>query len=267
MPSLEGWLERLDARHRNAFESREFLKAVRALSARYVERREALPNRAVFDSAGKRAAFAAFYGPLHFLTTREVVRGIGAGARDITTIVDLGCGTGAASAAWALECPSRPAVIGIDRDRWALGEAADTWRHFGLAGRPIQGDLAGRGATRLLRSALRRASGSGSPRHIGILAAWTINEMNEAARDRLLPELVAAVRSGASILVLEPLARLAAPWWDNWTSSFLQNDPGSRFARNDTWRVQTPLPPTLAETSEAAGFRREALTARSLYVA
>ena len=58
----------------------EFLKAIRALSARYVERRGALPDRSPLDSAGKRAAFAGFYAPLHFLTVRAVIGGAGRAA-------------------------------------------------------------------------------------------------------------------------------------------------------------------------------------------
>src|SRR5207247_822586 len=60
---LDQWLEALGARHRSSFTSSEFLKALRALSARYVERRGALPARSPLDTAGKRAAFAAFYAP------------------------------------------------------------------------------------------------------------------------------------------------------------------------------------------------------------
>jgi hypothetical protein len=73
------WIDTLQTRHRAALTSSEFLKAVRALSARYVERRSTLRDRSPLDSAGKRAAFAAFYAPLHFLTAREIVRAIARG--------------------------------------------------------------------------------------------------------------------------------------------------------------------------------------------
>ena len=160
---LDGWLAALHERHRSALTSAEFLKALRALSARYVERRAELAGRSPLDSAGKRAAFAAFYAPLHFLTTREIVRALGLaperagtsahGARRTvidppkdgrTTralIVDLGCGTGVASAAWARAQGGSPALLGIDSHPWALAEARWNWRKLGLKGETRRSDL------------------------------------------------------------------------------------------------------------------------------
>src|SRR5215210_1390656 len=54
----------------------ETARALRALSSCYVERRSKLAAGGALDTAGKRAAFALFYGPLHFLVTREVVRAL-----------------------------------------------------------------------------------------------------------------------------------------------------------------------------------------------
>ena len=51
----------------------EFLRAARALSARYVETRRTLPDRSPLDSAGKRAAFALLFGPIHFAAVAGVV--------------------------------------------------------------------------------------------------------------------------------------------------------------------------------------------------
>jgi len=73
---LGAWLTALQDRHRSSLTSAEFLKALRALSARYVERRSQLRDRSPLDSAGKRAAFAAFYAPLHFVTTQAVLRAL-----------------------------------------------------------------------------------------------------------------------------------------------------------------------------------------------
>ena len=53
--------------------------------------------------AGKRAAFALFYSPLHFVLTGHVVRELDAARPAPRKILDLGCGTGAAGAAWAIE--------------------------------------------------------------------------------------------------------------------------------------------------------------------
>ena len=52
---VHDWLGALVARHTSTLSRAEFLKAVRALSARYVERRQELPRRSPVDSAGKRA--------------------------------------------------------------------------------------------------------------------------------------------------------------------------------------------------------------------
>jgi hypothetical protein len=61
-------------------------------------------TNARLDSAGKRAAFAAFYAPLHFLTMRAIVQELvvadSTPVTHIDTIVDLGCGTGVAGGRW-----------------------------------------------------------------------------------------------------------------------------------------------------------------------
>ena len=121
------WIDALVERHTASLTRPELLKAIRALSARYVERRHDLPGRSPLDSAGKRAAFASFYAPLHFFTTQLIVRELPA-RRPIATIVDLGCGTGVASAAWARSLANPPALSGVDRHPWAVEEARWTWR-------------------------------------------------------------------------------------------------------------------------------------------
>src|SRR3954464_12502113 len=91
------WLGALEARHLASLTPSEAARALRALSSCYVERRARLAAGGALDSAGKRAAFALFYAPLHFLVTREVVRAVDA-APGIVALTDLGCGTGAAGA-------------------------------------------------------------------------------------------------------------------------------------------------------------------------
>ena len=117
------WFAALERRHLDTLEFREVRKALQALSSLYVERRGRLGAGAALDSAGKRAAFALFYGPLHFLLIRAIVREVNAGAKPPRVIVDLGCGTGVAAAAWALECAPKPAIEGVDVSGWAAGEA------------------------------------------------------------------------------------------------------------------------------------------------
>src|SRR4029079_7713771 len=116
------WIGSLAAPHQTPFSRPEFLKAAPALSARYGELRAFLHARWPLDSAGKRAAFASFYTPLHLLTTKAIVQALR--PAPVERIVDLGCGTGAASGGWALAQTQRPPdILGIDRNGWALTEA------------------------------------------------------------------------------------------------------------------------------------------------
>jgi SAM-dependent methyltransferase len=250
----DAWLAALIERHTRQFTRPEFLKAVRALSARYVERRADLAHRPPTDSAGKRAAFAAFFAPLHFVTIRALAPRLGVSNRDLGEIVDLGCGTGTASAGWAVTQPNPPAILGLDRDAWALDEAAWNWRTLGLQGRTRRVDL-GRAVPEL--AAPRRESRT----RRAMLAAWSANELSDDARAGLLTALLAAADNGDDVLVVEPIARRAAPPGGRWADAW-----GARGGRADEWKVEGALPSALAEISEAAGFRRDALAARTLWL-
>ena len=93
------------------------------MSSAYVERREsALADHKALDGAGKRAAFALYYGPIHYLLVRHIVEELGI-APERGTIVDLGCGTGVAGAAVATSATTRLPVVGIDTHPWTLDEA------------------------------------------------------------------------------------------------------------------------------------------------
>ena len=257
-------MQALETRHTREMRRQDLLKAIRALSVRYVERRAEIGTRSPVDSAGKRAAFAAFFAPLHFLIAREIVRAIGREMTPGARLLDLGCGTGIASAAWSLEFGSGSSILGIDRDRWALAEADWNWHQMGLRGRSRQDDLV-RHATDAIRPRTDAAGRSKDrPRHVphGIVAGWSVNELAPDARHALLNAFTRLAQSGAAILVIEPIARRASPWWTEWANAFRRLG-----GRDHEWRFETPLPQRLAELSEAAGFRRDALTARSLWVA
>jgi hypothetical protein len=252
---IDSWLQALELRHTGDMRRQDLLKAIRALSARYVERRAEIGSRSPVDSAGKRAAFALFFAPLHFLITREIVRAIRAHAPAPSQLIDLGCGTGVASAAWSLELERRASILGIDRDRRALTEAAWNWRQLGIRGRVRQEDL------------VRHASDPAWTRHHpdtprGGSAGWSVNELATVARATLLSALMRSSAAGAAVLVIEPIARRASPWWAEWADTFR-----GAGGRADEWRFESPLPHRLAELRAAAGFRREALTARSLWIA
>jgi len=222
-------------------------RALRALSSAYVERRGALRRGAALSGAGKRAAFALFYGPLHFLLVRHIARSLPDAAGRIDTLVDVGCGTGASGAAWAAACAVPPRVIGIDRHPWTLGEASATYRAFGLASQVRKGDAASE----------RFPNGPAA-----ILAAFTVNELEDAARDALLARLIERGRPGDRVLIVEPLAGFVAPWWRRWQRAF--EDAGGRA---DEWRVPATLPPIVAKLDRAAGLDHREITGRSLWLA
>ena len=245
MTSLAAWLADLEARHLSAFTFAEVARALRALSSAYVERRERLASKGAFDSAGKRAAYALYYAPLHFMTVAAIVRALGSES-PLRLLVDLGCGTGAAGAAWAAHLPVAPRVLGIDAHPWAVGEAARTYRAFGLEA-----------STR--RAHARRVA---VPRHAdAIVAGWMLNEVDEGTRAVLRQALLTAVSQGRQLLVVEPIATRVSPWWDAWSAPFV-----AAGARSDEWRFISEIPDLVRRLGRAAGLNPETLTARSLHV-
>jgi len=246
--SFDAWLDDLERRHLARFEFAEVRKALQALSSVYVERRDRLVKGAALDTDGKRAAFALFYAPLHFLFVREVVRALGA-AGHLTEIVDLGCGTAPAGAAWAAECGERTRVAGYERHFWAASEAKHTLAALGLSGRVHVGDV---GRARPLET-----TGPAT----GIVAAYFVNELDEAARGALRAQLLRAAEAGSRILIIEPLSRRAAPYWSEWESAFQQAG-----GRADEWRFRVPLPDILRKLDTAAGLDHRELGGRSIYL-
>jgi hypothetical protein len=246
-----GWLDALEARHLGDLRIAEVTRALRALSATYVERRRSGSASALqqktcgaLDTSGKRAAFALFYGPLHFLTVHEIVRQLGAHTPPPLAIADVGCGTGAAGAAWATASGGVP-VIGVDRHPWALSEARWTYRRLGLSGRTRHGD-----ATEV--PPMKPGS--------AVVAAYVLNELADDRRERLERRLLDAAAGGVRFLVVEPIARAVAPWWDD-TARRVERAGG----RADVWRLALPLPPFLRLLDKAAGLDHHVVTARSLY--
>ncbi len=218
-------------------------RALRALSSTYVERRHKLSDGAALSGAGKRAAFALFYAPLHYLLVRHIFHELSGGNRNAPHVVDLGCGTGAAGAAIATQH-----VVGVDKNQWAVAEAARTYRAFGLDGVARQGDA----------SAYRFPN-----RATTVVAAFTMNELPDASREALLARLLDRVRSkGDRLLIVEPLAKGAARWWESWREAFERSG-----GRSDEWRVAVELPEIVAKLDRAAGLQHREITGRSFWIA
>ena len=254
--ALGAWLAALEARHLADLRVPEVTRALRALSAAYVERRRNRPTerggrtrdespvRGTLDSAGKRAAFALFYAPLHFMTVAHVVRALSAPAP--SRIVDLGCGTGAAGAAWAVEAGRTPSILGLERHPWAVSEARWNYRQLGLRGDVQQSDV-----TRGMR--LRHGDAA--------VAGWVLNELSHEGRTRVERSLFELREPRVQVLVLEPIARSVTPWWEATAARVV-----SAGGRADEWRFQVDLPPLLRMFDKAAGLDHRELTARTLYM-
>jgi len=244
-PDIADWLEALEERHLAELSFAEVRRSIQVLSQRYVhDKREDGPIRAL-DGRGKRAAFALFYAPLHLLTANRIATELGTGCRG--TLLDLGCGTGASAAGWALAGnPPRPHLSGLDRSGWALTEARWNWKRLGLRGECGRGDL---------------TQGLPAGRADAIVLGWTVNELDRPAREALLERLLGQARRGVEVLVIEPIARRVTPWWDEWTTRFAEIG-----GRNDDWKFDGALPARLREFDRAAGLDHRELTARSLWV-
>ncbi len=243
---FDRWYRGLEERHMADLTFAEVRRAVQALSMAYVSRSEQKVGDAL-DGAGKRAAFAMFYGPLHFLTVQTLVRELDIGRGPLERIVDLGCGTGVAGAAWSLESASRPEVLGIERNSWAAREARWNYRALGVRGRVRSADL-----NRV------RLPGQNS----AILLAWAANELDDTARRTLLERLVDASGRGAAVLIVEPIARRVTPWWDGWVDRL-----SAQGGRATDWRFRDLIGREALELMDrAAGLDHRELTARSIWV-
>ncbi len=245
------WLAALEERHAGSLTFAELRRCVQSLSSIYVQRREGLARGAPMDTAGRRAAFALYYGPLHFMLLEDILRELEAGDPAPREVLDLGCGTGVAGAAWSLAAGGRPVVTGIDRSPWAVSEARFTLRTLGLRGRVRQADL-----TRV------------HPRagDIAVVAAFSVDELAAPQRAALLSRLADACARGARLLVVEPISRRASPWWSAWAAALRAASPTEAAFREDEWSFPAALPDLVARLDHAAGLDHSALRGRSLYV-
>jgi Methyltransferase domain len=239
------WFEALERRHLENLNFSEVRKGVQALSSLYVERRDRLSAASLFSGAGKRAAFAMFFGPLHFLLIHQIVGALGAQVPQGVHILDLGCGTGVAGVAWAKAVDRQPGVLGIDRNPWVLQECKWTYQQLGIQGTVKNADM----------SKVR------IPAATAVIAAFILNELDPSVRDRLRKEFIRNAAAGAPILIVEPIARRLSSWWEDWAAEWK-----AIGGRADEWRFHVELPERLALMDRAAGLDHRELTGRSLWL-
>ncbi|MEZ5289933.1 MAG: hypothetical protein R2745_02525 [Vicinamibacterales bacterium] len=254
---LARWLADAERRHLADLTPAEVARALRALSSTYVERRERLAGRGAFDTAGKRAAYALYYAPRRFLMTAHVLAHLPAHAAP-RHVLDAGCGTGAAGAAWAVSAAPAAAVAGRDVHPWALDEARRTYAAFGLVGETRRGTLGAAGdplATGRTRGHAPRGEGD------AVVLSYTLNELDHASRAHVLDALLEAASRGARVLVIEPVSRRIAPWWDAAAAAVT-----AAGGRADEWRARLELPGITAALGTAAGLDVDTSTARSLWL-
>ena len=240
--TVDSFVQQLEERHLADLRFSEVTRALRALSSAYVERREsALADHKALDGAGKRAAFALYYGPLHFLLVQHIARELGLSFAS-GTVVDLGCGTGVAGAAIATSATPPLRVLGFDTHPWTLDEARFTYKAFGL-----------HADARRAHAARTRFPSDTSV----IVAAFVVNELNDRDRAALLDNIK---QSKKPTLIIEPISQRVSPWWDEWAAEFTRLG-----GRADLWKARIDVPPFVKRLAKAAGLRPEMLTARSLF--
>ena len=266
--AVDAWLNALETRHMADLTFQEVSRSLRALSSTYVERRATLAKGGAMSGAGKRAAFALFYAPLHYLLINRIVRELGQPFTSVDTVLDLGCGTGASGAGWALACGRAPRVIGVDRHPWAVEEARRTLADLGVPGTARVDDLTrvpivGATAADRTRTHARDAAQRGeraSQRGQGVLLAFAVNEIDDAARrDALRDRLLAHGSGGGRVMVVEPLAGFVAPWWGAWQRAF-----AAAGGQAHEWRFREKLPTLVEKLDRAAGLNHHELKARTL---
>lgn len=247
---LDRWLAAASERYLADLTMPELTRALRALSSCYVERRSQLASGQALASAGKRAAFALFYAPLHFITVDRIARELLHGddepseeSRLSRITLDLGCGTGAAGAAWAL-ATGAARVEGYDINPWAAREARWSYYAIGLKG----------STHRVPIDQVRRQKDPAD-----MIAAFVLNELADETREAVRPALFQAARDGHRVLVVEPIAKGAARWWADWHRETL-----AEGGRADEWRFSVELPELLGRLDRAAGLDHRELTARTL---
>lgn len=246
LPSPQQWYDKLTQRHLESLTFQEVRRAVQAVSKIYVQNRHKLSQGAVLNGAGKRAAFALFYGPIHLLFIKQLIEALSIPANAAKEILDFGCGTGIGGAAWALATESTPRIQGVDLNAWAISEAKWTYDYFGLRCTTTKGDAV---------ASLKKNSWD------VMIAAYAMNELPEKSRESALRHLLKRADEGKGILIIEPIAKKPLPYWTQWATEFTK-----RGGQSDEWAFNLEMPPQLALLDKASGLRHHRMKGRSLWL-
>jgi len=249
---FERWVEASFERWLGELTWSEIARALGALSNDYVRRRHRVEAGDILAGRGKRAAFALYYAPRHYVLLRALLRELDAGPHAAGTVVDLGCGLGVAGAAWAAHRGGQGTVVGADVNNWALGEARTAARALALD-------------ARFVHSPVERLRWPTTP--AAIVAAFTVNELAASARSALRTELLARHTRGSAVLIVEPLAQRSVPWWPEWGKAFVA--AGGRVVefRLPAAEVLALTPKRVVDLGRSAHLDPSELGARALWLA
>ena len=250
------WLAALEARHLRDLTFSEVARALRALSSIYVERRRQPRLRRRPDRSRQARGVRSVLRPDSSFDRAWRRRRTPHGGRAESDNPGFGVWDGSG---WrGLGRRVRQIASGPRRRQtpWALSEARRTYDEFGLAARVRRVDLG--------EFAL-------PPQPLSLVAAFTLNELTDSARDALLTQALNRgrdyrdrgnrPREPNQLLVVEPVAGFVAPWWDRWKEAIA-------VSRRAIGRVAFPRrpPPLVAKLDRAAGLDHRVLTARSLWL-
>lgn len=240
---FDNWIDKLFERWLSELTHQEVARALKVLSRDYVQRRTRLRGKAL-EGRGKQAAFALYYAPRHFVIVREALKALDSPTDSPREIIDLGCGSGVAGAAWALHSGGN--VVGVELDPEILREAAFTFKDLGVRGGGVRCHIA-------------KYRWPKPP--VGIVAAFTVNELDEQDRERLWRELDKQVKGGSRVLILEPLSTRITPWWQDWSERV-----AAMGGRADEWHFDVALPERVHLLGKSAGLKPDKLGARTLWL-
>lgn len=248
---FERWVESSFERWLRELTWSEIARALGALSNDYVHRRNRVEAGDILAGRGKRAAFALYYAPRHYVLVRALLQELDPEPHPLPSVVDLGCGLGVAGAAWAAHLTPRPSLLGADLNAWALGEAR-------TAARALELDA------RFVHSPVERLRWPTTP--AAIAATFTVNELTDSARTALRTELLARHARGSAVLIVEPLALRSLRWWPHWATAFV--DAGGRAVefRLPAAEALALTPKRVVELGRSAHLDPSELGARALWL-